>query len=129
MTISYWCIFITLLFPWICTALGKTLGGFKTHHNVDPRRFEANLEGKAKNAIYAQQNSFEIFPAFAVSVLIAQQFSVMPQDIIDNLCIIFVVSRVSYLFAYLYNFSLLRSTLWFIGVLIIITFFIYPYFY
>lgn len=127
MHISYWCIFISLLLPWISTAIGKILGGFKKNHNIDPRQFEADLKGKAKNAIYAQQNSFEIFPAFATAILVAQQLSIIPQNIIDNLSILFIISRIIYLFAYLYNLSLLRSLIWFIGVFIIIILFIYPF--
>ena len=124
MTIAYWCVLIALILPYIATGVAKaSAGGFTPKHNHDPRAFLANVQGVAKRANNAQQNGFEIAPAFAAAVIIAHMVGAAEQGLLDQLAMAFVVSRVLYTLCYLADWALLRTLVWSVGMGIIITFF------
>lgn len=124
MTIAYWCVLIALMLPYIATGVAKvSAGGFTPKHNHDPRAFLANVQGVAKRAHNAQQNGFEITPAFAAAVIIAHLAGGAEQGLLDQMAIAFVVSRVLYTLCYLADWALLRTVVWSVGIGIIVALF------
>lgn len=127
MTIAFYCVFLAFLvnyLPKIPTAFAM----YKLDNRYDnehPRDQQSRLTGFGKRALSAHLNSFEIFPAFAVSVIISHLSEADPNDI-DTLAIVFVVSRLVYIGLYLANMHLLRSTVWSVGFASVIFLFLLP---
>lgn len=125
MTIAYWCVLVALMLPYVSTVVAKaSAGGFSPKHNHDPRAFLANVQGMAKRANNAQQNGFEIAPAFAAAVIIAHVVGGAEQAVLDQLAIAFVISRVLYTLCYVADWAMLRSLVWFVGIGLIISLFV-----
>lgn len=95
----------------------------KGYDNSSPREFLDKLEGQAKRAHYAQLNSFEAFPAFAASVIIAHLAGVS-QSLITILAILFVILRIIYGICYILDNHALRSAVWFSAFFCVITLFV-----
>ena len=83
----------------------------RRYDNRAPRDFLAGLEGRQKRADWAQQNSFEAFPAFAAAVIIAH-LAQGSQAAINVLAVAFVVLRLIYGWAYINDRPTLRSLIW-----------------
>ena len=109
MTYSYWYVFAAFLLPYVFTVLAKA--AHPEYSNRRPREFLENLEGWRKRAHWVQLNSFEVFPPFAVAIIIAQQLSAN-QQYIDILALTFLICRVLYGFFYVVDRSNLRSLMW-----------------
>ena len=111
---------------YLCSYIAKFTGGnsFKPRDNHDPRTFMEGLQGKAKRAHAAQLNSFEILPAFSAAVIIAHIAGGAQQGTLDALAVAFVVSRLVYIYCYLADLATLRSAVWFVGLVLIISFFV-----
>jgi uncharacterized MAPEG superfamily protein len=109
MTIAYWCIVISIIFPYVFTILAKSGGHYD---NADPRAYLQNLSGWHKRANAVQQNSFEMNPAFWIAITVAclahaKQFS------IDYFAICYIATRILYGICYVANFPRLRSLTFF----------------
>ena len=124
MTFAYWCVLIAMFLPWLCTVYAKKVGGFTGQDNHSPRDFMQHTQGEAKRANAAQQNSFEIFPAFAAAVIIAHLTGGASQTAVNLWSALFVLSRLMYIFLYIKDMASLRSVAWFTGVLCILALFI-----
>src|SRR5690554_1135954 len=125
MTIAYWCVLAAIMLPYVSTVWAKaSAGNFTPKDNHDPRAFLATVQGVAKRANNAQQNGFEIAPAFAAAVIIAHLIGVVEQGMLDQLAMAFVLSRVLYTLCYIADWALLRSLVWFAGLGIIISLFV-----
>lgn len=116
MTTAYWCVLIAIFLPYLFTGIAKIGGGFKLRDNHNPREFLSALTGASQRANWAQQNSFEVTPAFLAAVIIAQHLATMAQNNIDMLAITFVISRVIYGLCYVLDQAVLRSLAWFVGM-------------
>ncbi|MGO3029077.1 MAPEG family protein [Pseudomonas helleri] len=124
MTVAFWCVLIALCLPYVCTGIAKfSQGKFGPRQNHDPRAFLATLEGSAKRAHNAQLNSFEVTPAFAAAVIIADIVGNAQPVTIDVLAVLFITSRLLYVICYLADWALLRSIVWFVGMGLIVSFF------
>lgn len=125
MTTAYWCVLVAILLPYVATVWAKASAeGFDPKRNHDPRAFLATVQGVAKRANNAQQNGFEIAPAFAAAVIIAHLVGVAEQVLLDQLAMVFIVSRVLYTLCYIADWALLRSLVWFVGLSLIISLFV-----
>jgi uncharacterized MAPEG superfamily protein len=125
MTPAFWCVLIAIFLPYLCTGVAKFSGGkFGLRDNHDPRAFLDNLEGVAKRAHSAQLNSFEVTPAFAAAVIIADIVGNAQAVTIDVLAVVFITSRLLYIICYLADWAALRSLAWAIGMGIIAALFI-----
>ncbi|KAF0805601.1 hypothetical protein A6D6_02242 [Alcanivorax xiamenensis] len=124
MTLAYWCVLAAILLPYAFTGFAKFQGGFGPRQNHNPREFLDTLEGARKRAHWAQQNSFEITPAFAAAVIIAHLAQTSPQPTIDGIAIAFVLSRFMYGVCYIADWASARSLVWFFGIGCIIALFI-----
>lgn len=121
MEISYLCVLIAALIPYVLTGYAKLAG--KGYDNRSPREFQEKLSGPAKRAHFAQLNSFEAFPAFAAAVIIAHLAGVDPSRM-TALSIGFVVCRVLYGIFYIIDQPTLRTLVWAAGFFCVIGLFI-----
>ncbi len=116
MTIAFWCLLVAIFLPYVMTMFAKFHGDFGPKQNHNPREFLEKLEGSRKRAHWAEQNSFEVLPAFIAAVLVAQVVGGASQGVIDGLAVAFVLSRVAYFICYLADWASLRSLVWFGGM-------------
>lgn len=124
MTLAFWCVLVAFLLPFAFTGFAKFQGGFGLRENHNPREFLETLGGARKRAHWAQQNSFEINPAFAAAVIIAQLAQTAPQGTIDGIAVAFVLSRLFYGICYIADWASARSLVWFFGMGCIIALFV-----
>ncbi|MFA9203812.1 MAG: MAPEG family protein [Flavobacteriales bacterium] len=114
-SVAIYCMIIASLLPFGFTFTAKIAAGFKLKDNHNPRQMLSQAEGLAARANAAQLNSFETLPIFLAAVLMAQ-YMIVPQAMINNLAIAYVVLRVVYGFAYLANLASFRSVIWTLGL-------------
>src|SRR5437763_9211256 len=88
----------------------------------DPAFFEDPLRTRA---LGAHLNGIETFPFFAAAVLLAE-FRVAPQNLINELAVLFVIVRIAYVLTYLGDRPTLRSILGNIGFAINVGIFFLP---
>ena len=112
MTFAYWCVAISVMLPLVWVSIAKsTASGYD---NARPRIWLSQLEGMSQRANWAQQNSFEAFPAFAAAVIIAH-LSGSNQATIDVLAGVFVIARILHGICYITDKSTPRSIIWVVG--------------
>lgn len=116
MTTLIICLFIAILLPYIAKvpvgiAMQKA-GGYDNHY---PREQQARLQGFGARAFAAHQNSFESLIIFSTSALTALATNHLSSTI-QNLAIVYLITRVFYIVFYWYDLATLRSTAWFIGL-------------
>jgi uncharacterized MAPEG superfamily protein len=124
MTSAEWCIFASLMLYLLSIGSVKWLR-FGRFDNSKPRNPAFYEEPIAARALGAHQNGIETFPFFAVAILLAE-FRACPQNLINELAILFVIVRIAYVFTYIGNRPTLRSILWSIGFAINIAIFFMP---
>lgn len=124
MTVALWCILIAILLPYVCTWVAKISGGFRLKDNHDPRDFLDSLEGLGRRAHAAQLNSFEVTPAFAAAVIVSHLAGNAELVTINVLAVLFITSRLLYIICYLADWATLRSLVWFVGMVLIVSFFV-----
>lgn len=125
MTIAYWCVLIGAFMPLMWTATAKFGGAKKMtpEQNRAPREFLETVQGVQKRAHWAQQNSFEAFPAFAAAVIISH-LAGNAQHTIDLLAMGWVAARVGYGICYLGDWGTPRSIVWGAGVACVVALFV-----
>lgn len=121
MDIPFLCVFIAFCLNYATRmpVLVASLKDPKGFDNNYPRDQQAGLTGWGKRAVGAHQNCFEVFPGFAVAVIIAHLTNADP-NLVSKLAIAFIISRVLYIFCYLYDLSTLRTLIWLCGLVSII---------
>ncbi len=124
MLLANWVVLIMLFMPWICAGIGKKAGGFTAKDNHNSRVFFARAEGVAARANAAQQNTFEILPAFVFVILLAQFSDKASIATINFWAVIFLLSRICYVWAYLADKPTIRSLIWILGLIPILALFI-----
>lgn len=124
MTVALWCILIAIFLPYICTGVAKISGGYGLKDNHDPRDFLDSLNGLGRRAYAAQLNGFEVTPAFAVAVIVAHLAGNAELVTINVLSVLFITSRLLYIICYLADWATLRSLMWFVGMGLIVSFFV-----
>ena len=121
MTIAFWCVLVMTLLPYVFNQQAKK--GMPMKNNRSPREYLAELEGKAKRADWAHQNTLEALPGFAAAVIIAHVCNAN-QDHIDITCGIYIGLRIAYGFFYIIDKHILRSLAWMSSMACIIALFI-----
>jgi uncharacterized MAPEG superfamily protein len=124
MTVAEWCVFLSLMLYLVSIASVKWLGigRFDNSRPRDPAFYEEPI---AARALGAHQNGIETFPFFAFAVLLAE-FRACPQNLINELAVLFLIVRIAYVFTYIGNRPTLRSILWAIGFAINLAIFFLP---
>ena len=124
MTAAEWCIFATVMLYLLTIAPVKWIG-FRSYNNSKPRDPAFYDDPLRARALGAHQNGIEAFPFFAAAVLLAE-FREAPQNLINELAVLFLIVRIAYVFTYLGDRPRLRSILWTIGFAINIAIFFLP---
>jgi uncharacterized MAPEG superfamily protein len=124
MTVAEGCIFGAVLLYLLTIAPFKALkaGQFD---NSKPRASAFYDDPIRSRALGAHLNGIETFPFFATAVLLAE-FRAAPQNLINELAVLFLIVRIAYVFTYLGNRSTLRTILWNIGFVINTAIFFLP---
>ena len=124
MTIAEWCIFASVLLYLITIVPVKWISTGQ-YDNAQPRDPAFYEHGLRERALGAHQNGIEAFPFFAVAVLLAE-FRIAPQNLINELSVLFLIVRTAYVLTYVGNRPSLRSILWTLGFLITVAIFFLP---
>ncbi len=124
MTVAEYCIFATVMLYLLTIAPVKWIG-FRDYDNSRPRDPDFYSDVIRARALGAHQNGIEAFPFFAAAVLLAE-FRAAPQNLINELAVLFLIVRVAYVFTYLGDRPSLRSILWSLGFAINIAIFFLP---
>lgn len=124
MTVAEWCVFASLVLYLLTIVPVKWIASrhYDNARPRDPAFFEDPLRARA---LGAHQNGIEAFPFFAVAVLLAE-FRAAPQNLINELAVLFLIVRIAYVLTYLGDRPRLRSILWNIGFTINIAIFFMP---
>ncbi len=109
MTFAFWCIPLAMFLPLIWAGFAKA--GASGYDNSQPRAWLAKLEGRAKRADWAQQNSYEAFPPFVAGVIVAH-LTGSEQMVVDILAGFFMLFRIAHGAFYILDNGLLRSLSW-----------------
>jgi uncharacterized MAPEG superfamily protein len=124
MTIAEWCVFGTLML-YLLTIVPIKWIRFRRYDNARPRDPAFYDDPLAARALGAHQNGIEAFPFFAAAVLLAE-FRNSPQNLINELAVLFLIVRIAYVFTYLGDRPTLRSILWSVGFAINLAIFFMP---
>jgi uncharacterized MAPEG superfamily protein len=124
MTAAELCIFGAVLLYLLTIAPVKAIG-FRHFDNSTPRDPAFFQDPIRARALGAHINGIETFPFFAAAILLAE-FRAAPQNLINELAVLFLIVRIAYVFTYLGNRPTLRSILWNIGFAINVAIFFLP---
>jgi uncharacterized MAPEG superfamily protein len=124
MTIAEWCVFGTVML-YLLTIVPIKWIGFRRYDNARPRDPAFYDEPLRARALGAHQNGIEAFPFFAAAVLLAE-FRVAPQNLINELAVLFLIVRMAYVLTYIGDRPRLRSILWNLGFALNIAIFFLP---
>jgi uncharacterized MAPEG superfamily protein len=124
MTVAEWCVFGTLMLYLLTIAPVKWIG-FRRFDNARPRDPAFYDDPIRARALGAHLNGIEAFPFFAFAVLLAE-FRAAPQNLVNELAVLFLIVRIAYVFTYLGDRPTLRSILWSIGFAINVGIFFLP---
>jgi uncharacterized MAPEG superfamily protein len=124
MTVAEFCIFGVVAIYLLTIVPVKWIGS-RNYDNSKPRDPAFYEDALRARALGAHQNGIEAFPLFAAAVLLAE-FRGAPQNLINELAVLFVIVRVAYVLTYIGNRPRLRSILWTIGFVINIAIFFLP---
>jgi uncharacterized MAPEG superfamily protein len=124
MTIAEWCVFGAVLLYLLTLVPVKAIGRrqFDNSKPRDPAFYDDPLRSRA---LGAHVNGIETFPFFAIAVLLAE-FRAAPQNLINELAVLFLIVRIAYVLTYLGDRPTLRSILWGIGFAINLGIFFMP---
>lgn len=124
MTVAEWCVFaVVALYLFTIVSVKWTSAG--QYDNAQPRDPAFYQEAIRARALGAHQNGIEAFPFFAAAVLLAE-FRSAPQNLINELAVLFLIVRIAYVLTYIGNRPRLRSILWNLGFTINIAIFFLP---
>jgi uncharacterized MAPEG superfamily protein len=111
------CLFIGVLIPSVLAVFGtfSRMRQFGAIDNKDPRGQSAKLEGVGARAVAAQQNAWEALAVFIAGVV---AFSVQGGDpeAASTWALVWVVARIGHALCYLANLDVLRSLIYFVGL-------------
>jgi uncharacterized MAPEG superfamily protein len=124
MTVAEYCVFACVAL-YLLTIVPVKWIGFRDYDNSKPRNPAFYQDAIRARALGAHQNGIETFPLFAIAVLLAE-FRAAPQNLINELAILFLIVRAAYVLTYIGNRPRLRSILWNVGFTINVVIFFLP---
>jgi len=124
MTVAEWCVFAVVALYLLTIVPVKWIGA-RQYDNAQPRDPAFYQDAIRARALGAHQNGIEAFPFFAAAVLLAE-FRSAPQNLINELAVLFLIVRIAYVLTYIGNRPRLRSILWNLGFTINIAIFFLP---
>lgn len=111
MTVIWTCVLLAALLPYLSVAIAKST---REYDNRDPRGWAARQTGFRERAYKAHLNAFEAFPFFATAVL-AALYAGVDRDTIAQCSVVFILARLAYLAAYVFDRPPARSLAWLVG--------------
>jgi uncharacterized MAPEG superfamily protein len=110
------CIGIIVFMPLIAKVpLAFSMAKLGKYDNKHPRNQQNLLDGLGARALAAHKNCFEGICYFAPTILLV--LALDEHNLYTaQLCVVFVISRLLYLFFYWFNWDKLRSLVWLIGM-------------
>lgn len=111
MTVIWSCLLLAALLPYLSVAIAKST---RAYDNRDPRGWAARQSGFRERAYNAHLNAFEAFPFFATAVL-AALYAGVEHSVIAQWSVLFIVARLAYLAAYVFDRPRSRSLAWLLG--------------
>jgi uncharacterized MAPEG superfamily protein len=126
MTTADWCLLAAVLLYLLTVAPVKALR-HREFDNSRPRDPAFYVGALSARALGAHLNGIEVFPFFAVAVVLAEMRRVA-QGPVDELAAAFVVLRLAYVIAYLGDRPTLRTILWNLAFLANLAIFLLPAF-
>jgi len=124
MTVAEWCVFAVVALYLLTIVPVKWIGA-RQYDNAQPRDPAFYQDAIRARALGAHQNGIETFPFFAAAVLLAE-FRSAPQNLINELAVLFLIVRIAYVLTYVGNRPRLRSILWNLGFTINVAIFFLP---
>ena len=124
MTIAEWCVFASVML-YLLTIMPVKWINARQYDNARPRDPAFYQDGLRARALGAHQNGIEAFPFFAAAVLLAE-FRAAPQNLINELSVLFLIVRSAYVLTYVGDRPWLRSILSTLGFLITAAIFFLP---
>ena len=124
MTVAEWCLFAVVALYLLTIVPIKWIGAGQ-YDNAQPRDPAFYQDALRARALGAHQNGIEAFPFFAAAVLLAE-FRSAPQNLINELAVLFLIVRIAYVLTYIGNRPRLRSILWNLGFTINVAIFFLP---
>jgi uncharacterized MAPEG superfamily protein len=124
MTVAEWCVFAAVALYLVTIVPVKWIGA-RHYDNAQPRDPAFYQDAIRARALGAHQNGIEAFPFFAAAVLLAE-FRFAPQNLVNELAVLFLIVRIAYVLTYIGNRPRLRSILWNLGFTINIVIFFLP---
>src|SRR5450755_4276074 len=121
MTVAEWCVFAVVAL-YLFTIVPVKWIGARQYDNALPRDPAFYQDAIRARALGAHQNGIEAFPFFAAAVLLAE-FRSAPQNLVNELSVLFLIVRIAYVLTYIGNRPSLRSILWALGFLITVAIF------
>jgi uncharacterized MAPEG superfamily protein len=127
MTVAEWCLFGAVILYLLTIAPFKAASArsARTFDNSRPRDPSFYDDPLRARALGAHLNGIETFPFFAAAVLLAE-FRAAPQNLINELAVLFLIVRVAFVLTYIGNRPTLRSILWNVGFVINVAIFFMP---
>jgi uncharacterized MAPEG superfamily protein len=121
MSVLLWILLVVVLLPYLAripTIRGQiALGGYDYHN---PRAQQAKLDGLAQRAHAAHQNSFEALQLYLAAVA-ACGFSGLTDGWMQLFALVFLLCRVLFIVLYWLDQAYLRSAVWVLGTIMILT--------
>ncbi len=121
MSVLLWILLVVVLLPYLAripTIRGQiALGGYDYHN---PRAQQAKLAGLAQRANAAHQNSFEALQLYLAAVA-ACGFSGLTDGWMQLFALGFLLCRVLFILLYWLDQAYLRSIVWVLGTIMILT--------
>jgi uncharacterized MAPEG superfamily protein len=124
MTVAEWCVFGAVML-YLLTIAPFKVTGFRRFDNSKPRDPAFFQDPLRARALGAHINGIETFPFFAAAVLLAE-FRASPQNLVNELAVLFLIVRIAYVLTYLGDRPTLRTILWNIGFAINLGIFFMP---
>lgn len=116
MTTLLICALLAALMPYLAKApVAFAMNKLDGYDNKHPRDQQSKLTGFGARALAAHQNCFETLTVFAVAIAVVLGTNSVNQ-VTELLAITHIVTRVLYCIFYYANLDVLRSLVWFVGL-------------
>ena len=127
MPIAVWCVLVAALLPYVLVPVAR--GNWRDFDNALPREAYARGDNLYRKLAYgAHLNGMEVFPFFAVAVLVALS-GMAGGFLLDVLAVLWVLLRLGYMVCYLRGWATARSALFGAALLVTIAIFTMPVWY
>lgn len=127
MTIAELCLFASVVLYLLTIAPVRWIsaGPHDESTGQQPNGATSYEGGLRERALGAHQSGIEAFPFFAAAVLLAE-FRAAPQNLINELSVLFLIVRTAHVLTYVGDRPSLRAILWGLGFLISVAIFFLP---